>query len=130
MGFTVRDGSGGRCGGMTGFCLTAGGGDTSRKARGKSQRKPVSWPSAWYLYSRLLGAASVCQCWPVVQSPLAALLRKTTWHGASGCFILWLAALMPAGDLRVAVKRLVDGRQCGLLAEALAQAHKQWLRHG
>lgn len=74
--------------------------------------------------------ASVCQCQPVVQSPLAALLRESTWWGASCCFILWLAALMPAGDLRVAVERLIDGRQCGLLAEALAQAHEQWLRHG
>lgn len=37
---------------------------------------------------------------------------------------------MPAGDLRVAVKRLIDGRQRGLLAEALAQAHQQRLRHG
>lgn len=72
----------------------------------------------------------MCQRRPVVQSPLAALLRKSTWWGASGCFILWLAALVPAGDLRVAVKRLIDGRQRGLLAEALAQAHEQRLRHG
>lgn len=78
----------------------------------------------------LLGVASACQRRPVVQSPLAALLRKSTWRGASGCFILWLAALVPAGDLRVAVKRLIDGRQRGLLAEALAQAHQQRLRHG
>lgn len=77
-----------------------------------------------------LGFPWVCQRRPVVQSPLAALLRKSTWRGASGCFILWLAALVPAGDLRVAVKRLIDGRQRGLLAEALAQAHQQRLRHG
>lgn len=72
----------------------------------------------------------MCQRRPVVQSPLAALLRESTWRGASCCFILQLAAFLPTGDLRVAVERLVDGRQRGLLAEALAQAHEQGLRHG
>lgn len=77
-----------------------------------------------------LGRLQVCQSRLVVQSPLAALLRDSESWGAPCFLALRPAALLPTGDLWVTVESLVNGWQRGLLAETLAQAHEQRLRHG
>lgn len=84
---------------------------------GDDERKPGSCPP-------------FCRFSHAAQSPAAGLLEEASRLRVVLLLLLLLAGLGLAGEFGIAVPGLVDGGQRGLLAETLAQAHQQWLRHG